>query len=808
MIMNYMFDLKYAWRLLLKSWGYSLLCALVVALSLGLALWAYTLVYSQALKPLGFPGSERWYSVQIADDASTSAEPQVDAFTYQEIRKRSDNADYLGAFAGKTVLLSEGQASISLRAAEITPQLLVATGRKPHLGRVFDDSDSEAGAVPAAVLSYDAWTNYFASDPNVVGRQAQIDSQPVQIVGVMPKDFYAFRDFELWVPLQLTNVVKADESAKVLSPFIVLGDGQNLDALSKTMQLAVADVNKSYPSLFKEDRHVELIPARLMSSHGRLKIVAIIGFLAMAILLLGSVNISLVFLARLLERSRELALRIALGASRPRLLRQSLIETAFIVVAGLMAGYGLAALGVGWAQGLSEFTAQIMAKGRSSNVLMLKPSDLAVGVLAAIVVWLLSTLVPAWRIAKQDAAIALAGTGKGASVRSGSKSTGLLVGLQVLISSMVLVVCGNLVFAVDKEANKPTGLDTRQVMVSTYPTVFDERYPAASDRLRYWNELQSSVKDKLPGAEVAYATAIPTTPSSMAVALDTREGGANQGELKLPVAVVSDNYFALLGLKLKSGRLFDSTDNEASLSGAVIDEKTASRFWPGQNALGKRIQLEPAENGPWLNIVGIVSAVAGEPYSPDTGIVYRPLRQAAPEAFHVLVKLPDGAADKQTALRAAAFAVDRELPLHNLQMFDDFLTAANSSYKSLIPVFVVITFITALLAATGLFGLISRSVAQRTQEVGIRRALGATKNQSISMFLRQGAIYLVVGIVGMALGIVVTSLVSSAITNILDNVFLVSLAVLFLMTLVILSASYLPTRRAVALEPGDALRYE
>jgi putative ABC transport system permease protein len=803
-----MFDLKYAWRLLIKSWGYSLLCIGVVALSLGLALWAYALVYSQALKPLDMPGSERWYSVQIAKEKTSLARPAVDAYTYQQMMARGGGVDHLGAFVMRNVLVSEGEASVSLRAADISPGLFTATGAKPLLGRMFESSDSDSNGAPVAILSYDTWKNYFAGDRGILGRQTRIDAQLVQIVGVMPEGMHAFHDFELWMPLQPTHLVQPTDSDAKLAPFIVVGDGQSKEAVAGALQAVVRDVNQGYPNLFNTQRNVQLIPARLMSTHSLLSVVSIISLLALAILVLGCVNIGLVFLARLLERSRELALRAALGASHGRLMRQSLLETALMVLAGLIVGFALAAGGVEWAQGIGDFTARIQAAGRPSNPLMLRTADLAVAALIAIMIWLLSTLVPARKIASQDASIALAGSGKGSAGHASSKSTMFLVGLQVLISSIVLVLCGNLVLAVNAEANKPSGIDVERVVVTTAPTSFDDRYAEPSRRLAYWNDLQASVATKIPGTQVAFATALPSLPKAVSVDIEASEGDAGAGGLTLPLVAVSEAYFDLLGVTLRSGRLFDSTDNASSLLIALVDEKTASRYWPGQNAIGKRIQLNPADNGPWLTVIGVVSAVAGAAYRNDNGVVYRPLRQALPDAFHVLAKLPEQAGTATVALRAAAFEVDRNLALHNPQTLDDYLTSVDMDYKSMIPVLAVITLITVLLAATGLFGLISRSVAQRTQEVGIRRALGATPWQSISMFLRQGWIYLGISEVGMAIGVVFTSLASSEFANILDNVVPVTLGVLMLMVLVIFLAAYLPARRALVLEPGDALRYQ
>jgi hypothetical protein len=289
---------------------------------------------------------------------------------------------------------------------------------------------------------------------------------------------------------------------------------------------------------------------------------------------------------------------------------------------------------------------------------------------------------------------------------------------------------------------------------------------------------------------------------------DSQQGADKRGALMLPVAVVSDNYFDLLGLKLRSGRLFDATDREGTLEVAVLDEKLAERHWPGQNVLGKRVRLEPSDNGPWLTVVGVVSAVGTTPYAKDRiGVVYRSARQAPPQSFHLLARLPN-AADSRNALRAAAFAVDRDLPLNNLQTLDDYLFASEQSTKGFIGVFGTIALITALIAASGLVGLISRSVAQRTQEVGIRRALGATPRGVISLFVRQGARYLAPAFIGVALALMALPPVSSVFTNALRFSLPVAAGVVVFMAVIIVTASYVPSRRAVALEPGDALRVE
>jgi putative ABC transport system permease protein len=818
MFMNLWFDLKYAWRLLLKTPGHSLLCSVVVALSVGLSMWSYELYYGLALKSLPFPGSERWLSIQVASRATGTPQPALDAYTYQELLGRTGSLDHLGAFVDHTAVLSEGDASTSLRAALTTPDLLPAMRVAPLLGRLFDAADARPGAAPAVILSFDTWQNYFAADPAVVGRQARIDAQPMQIVGVMPQGFYFLRDVEVWLPWQRQNLAAPDDSAQFVAAFATLLEGRSAAAAVQEMQTVVEEVNRNYSRVFNADRRIALIPAHRMTTHGGTMVAAMINFMALAVLLLGCVNIGLMLFARLLERSRELALRVAVGSSRWRLMRQCLLESVFIVLVGLVLGIALAALGARWNQSLADFGVQVRAGGRPLFNVFIRFDGLVAAVLAATALWLLSTLIPAWRIARQDAALTLAGGGKGVTGQGRARGAGILVGVQVMISCLVLVVCANLAFAMRDELGKPTGLSTAQVMVSLYSSAFGGRYATPAERLQYWDELTATIVSRMPGVKIAYADALPGWPANAAVSIEHQEGVSNEGALRLPLTEVSDDYFELLGIKLLAGRTFDSTDNDAALDVAVVDENAVRNYWPGQagrpndheHALGKRIQLDPGQDGPWLTIVGVVAQVA-RPYNGNLGVIYRPLHQMPPPAFHLIAKLPSRldagtVADARAKLREAAFAVDRDLPLHNLQRFDDYWQMSHLGLESMTPISAVISIITVILAGTGLFGLISRSVARRTQEIGVRRALGSTQWQVALVFLQQGALYLSIGFIGIALGILISS--AFPMPNVMVKAVPVTIGVLVLMSCVIFGSSYLPTRRAVALEPGDALRYE
>ena len=807
MPINLWFDLKYAWRLAVRTPGHALLCTLVVALSVGLALWTYVLVRTLLLTPLPFPGGDRWLSVQIAANKTTQSVPDLDAYTYQEMVNRSRSIEHLGAYSTGRAVLSEGEASTSLNSGAITPGLLAAMRSAAFMGRLFDANDAQATAAPTAILSYETWQNYFASDPSIIGKQARIDGRPVQIIGVMPRDFNAyFNDFELMFPLRWKALARPQDSTDTFTAFIKLKEGQQADTVLAQLQPAVDEVNRNYPKLFDSGRHLELIPGNLAGSHAYVPYTALVSFIALAILLLGCVNISLVFFARFLERSHELALRTALGSSRLRLLRQCLLETCFIVAVGLVLGIGIASAGVHWARGIGDTLTEFLANGRDPNPLTIRLDSLAAALVIATFVWLLSTLIPAWRVSKQDAAVTLnGGGGKGPLGGDKSRSVGALIGLQVIISSLVLVICISMSFAIREETNKSKGIDAAQVMLSTYPTVFGSRYPDMTARRTYWDNLTAAIKARIPGAEVSYTTQIPTRAAPVPVSIENLERSAAQGSLKVPLTAVADNYFDLLGVKLRAGRLFEGTDDTGSLHVAVVDEITAQRYWPGQEAIGKRIHID---GGAWLTVVGVVSAVGHEPFGDDLGVVYQPLRQTDATSFLLLTKLPAAGQDSRHELRAAAFGLDRDLPLHNLQMLPDYLRALDVTFTALVPLFGVIGFMTVILAASGLFGLISRSVARRTHEIGLRQALGGTPRHIIWLFLRPGIVYLGVGIVGCVFGNLAADQLSQQIPNILAHAVPVLVTVIAVIAAVIFTASYMPARRAVALEPADALRNE
>jgi putative ABC transport system permease protein len=805
--MNLWFDIKYAFRVLAKSWTHAVLCVCVVALSVGLATFVYAIAYGAFLRPLNVPNADRWYVLHAAPNSTeVPSVLSLDAFTYQELVKAARTVKHLGAVSMRNGVLSEDTTSVNLRAFAITPGLLAATQVRPQLGRVFTSDDSEGTAV---ILSFDTWQSYFAGDPGIVGKQARINGEPLRVVGVMPRSFSLGMQADLWIPMERT-VLQPETLAGPVEPFILLGPNQTRDDALREMKGALDSINRAYPDRFNPGRRLALAPAHRAFTDAGSALPAILAVMAGGIATLGSMNIGMLFFARLRERSRELALRNAVGASRWSILRQCLLESSLVVLAGLGLGITLAVLAAAWTQNKFDYLTEGMQYANTADFLV-TGRHLVVAIVAAIAIWLLSTLVPAWRVAQQDAAQVLAGGGKGVNSAGGAKTANILVGLQIMISCMVLVACANTVTQLYSTANKPMGFSTDGIVAPRIPVKLGGAYADLDTRLQYFDTLTANVKSRDAGADVAFATAVPGKETfTVRMAFEAHETLAVRDLPVLRVVAVSENYFDLLGIKLRSGRLFDSSDNASSSPVAVLDENFAQRYWPGQDPLGKRIQLSPVDNGPWVTVIGVVSHVGmASDAGAFRGKMYRPLRQAAAPEFVPLAKSPRPANATRAALIEAAFTADRDLPLGTVESLTEYFEKEKSG--GIDYVFVGVGIITAFLAATGLLGLITRSVAQRVHEIGVRRAVGATPWQVTQLFLRQGAVHLVIGIVvGGGLGTLATVAIgrTTLFPGILDHVVLVTLCVFAGLAAVTLSASYFPTRRAVSVEPGDALRYE
>ena len=502
-----------------------------------------------------------------------------------------------------------------------------------------------------------------------------------------------------------------------------------------------------------------------------------------------------------------------MGSSRGQIVRQSLLESFLLCFIGTVLGILIAvAAGNVFGQMMDNMTIMGSNLTRGDQTLF----DLHVGsIFAASIVgllfWLVSSLVPAFSFSTKKVDQVLKGSSSSTTDRVRFRTTKLVVGFEIVISVFLLVLCGGMVGSMTNLAAFEYGFETTNKVVGKVrlPSV---TYDSQASKLDYFESLKLGLEAK-PGVEhVSYVSSLPFEAPYTAYSVENSDLNSGAAVTTQFLLSISDNYFESLGVPIIEGRTFDSNDSEQSRDVAIIDELLAQRLWPGESALGRTVELGENESTQDVIIVGVAAHIsqANSFLNGDkVGTFYRPIRQSSSNELSLIVEVNGGLSTLLQFLREGDVNQDRNVAFHDISSFDDYLTGKSMHFQILAELFIWIGIIASVIASAGVYGLISRSVAQRTKEMGIRRALGSTNSDILHIFLRQGLSYLLVGgLIGGMLGILTTAALTSAFIDILTYL-PIALMVTFLCTgLLVFAASYFPARRTVFLEPGEALHYE
>jgi len=433
---------------------------------------------------------------------------------------------------------------------------------------------------------------------------------------------------------------------------------------------------------------------------------------------------------------------------------------------------------------------------------------LFVGMLT-VAIWILSSLLPAWKIARQDVSEVLSGSGKGSVQIGNFTTTKLIVGLQIVCTCFLLVVCGALLYAMVEIVHTDYGVLKKGILTAKLDLPAN-RFDA-NQRWRYVSELEQELHQLSVVDAVAISDYLP------GMAVDENEYTVRGLELEAngqypisPFVSINTDYLSTLEIDIIEGRNFNSSDDKSSLLVALIDRDLAAKFWPDDSALGKQIQFDPQNTASWLTVVGVTAnVVANWPAISSLPIVYRPLAQAAFSKLQLSIKVRGQPLDAVAEVKRAATRIDREIPLYRFLTMEEHLYSLEASADLFGNVFTGISFATLVMAISGIYGIISRSVLQRITEIGIRRALGSNNSKIIWLYLRGALVYLVIGcLVGGGSALLVTGAIFSSLQAGLGAVPLIYFIVCAGLAGLVAIATYLPVRKAIALEPGEALHYE
>ncbi|HEX5835668.1 MAG TPA: ABC transporter permease [Pyrinomonadaceae bacterium] len=802
-------DLRYALRLFAKNPGFTFVALLMLALGIGANTAIFSLVNSILLKPLSFREPDRLVRMMQASPKLGLPTWGVSQANFAAYRDQNRSFDALAIYnAGGINLTGEGEPE-RLPVSNVTADFFKVLGVNPILGRTFQEGEDTAGRNDICVISYGLWQRRFAADPNVVGRTLKLNQTPVQIVGVMPADFkFPRAEIDLWVPLtfdakrvapyffQVIGRLKANvppTQAQVETTEILQNFGRQNPNLSEAVGLNEGNGPRTIVTPLKE-----AIVGRTQKP--LLVLLAAVGL----VLLIACANVANLLLARATARTREMIVRISLGATRERLLRQLLTESVLLSTLGAVAGVALAAYGI-----------QLLDKLPIAGIARIDEVRLSGTVLGftaglAVLTGLLFGVVPALRAHAIGAAAGLRDGARGTVAHRRLNSA--LVAVQFALSLVLLIGAGLLLKSFQRLQSVDLGLEPEHTltMVATLPPA---KYENEEQALRFYNNALEQLKNS-PGIKAAgLTTNLPfgeggTSDGFIVEGQDVPEGGNVSQSEQADILSVTPGTFQALGIPLRQGRDFEHTDNGDTPRVAIIDEVLARRYWPAGDAVGRRIQTTGERQ--WMTIVGVAGGIKHRNLSEEKSPhLYRPLAQSpAPRAAFV-VRTDGPPAAMFRTFRAAIKQVDADMPLYSVRSMTELIGDTLGTQRLTNILLTGFAVIALLLAAVGIYSTMSLYVGSRTKEFGIRLALGAQPAALRRSVLRQGLLLTAAGVVaGLAGALALTRTIRSLLFEVSVTDPFVFTAIPLLLVIVSLVACYTPARRATQVDPLIALRDE
>jgi putative ABC transport system permease protein len=807
-------DLRYGLRTILKQPTFTAIAVLALALGIGANTAIFSVINTVLLKPLPFVAPEKivgvWNTAEKEDQFSATYPDFVDW------RERQQSFEYLAAYATRDFTLTDAGEPVRLRGAMTTTELFPLLGIQPKLGRFFSAEEDKAGG-RTTILSYRMWQNYFAADPNILNASISLNGQKYNVVAVMPADF-AF-PLQSDPPIDLWTTTATLQEGRV--PFSVQRGNHGLDVIGRlkdgvTIEQAQADMSAIVGALANQypDTNAEfgVRVAGLQNDLVRdFRSALWILFGAVGcVLLIACANVANLLLARATSRHKEIAVRLALGASRWRVIRQLLTESLLLSIFGGALGLLLAMWG-------TDLLVSLVPKGLPRvGEIGLDGRVLGFTTLISLATGLFFGLAPALQISK---------SGLTETLKEGGRTSGegahrnrvrsVLVVSEIAIALMLLVGAGLLINSFYRLQQVKPGFETTNVL-SFRLSLPDAKYPEPQQVMTFYQQLVSRLQT-LPGVKsVAYTTALPFSGQRGGVGFSI-EGEPTTSDRPFPYdtdyRTISAGYFQTMGIPQLSGRDFNERDTLDSTPVVIINEVLAKKYFPNQNPIGKRINpsFSSGERGILMReIIGIVGNVKHNNLNEElTPVVYVAHAQNTRSTLTLAVRTTNDPTSAIAAIRSEVQALDKNLPIYSIKTLEQYISSsvAQPRFNSLLlGIFAAVAL---LLTIVGLYGVMSYSVTQRTHELGIRMALGAQPRDVLKLILKQGMGLTLIGItLGLAGAFALTRLAESLLFGVSATDPLTFVAVSALLLGVALVACFVPARRATKTDPMIALRYE
>jgi len=799
-------DMRFGLRVLFKNPGFTLVAVIALALGIGANTAIFTVVNAVLLRPLPYKDPEQLMMIW-EDAAKVGFRHNVPSpANFLDWRNRSQLFAAMAATHRATFNLTGAGDPERIDGRRVSANLFSLLGVEPQLGRVFATEEDQPGSNHVVVLSDHLWRRRFAADKSIVGKTLSLNGEAFTVVGVMPARFeFPTRDDELWVPMAFTTEEAADRGNHYLEVIGRAKPGITLQQLQAEMNMIAGGLQQQYPDTnsnvgvtvipLHEDLVGDIKPALLM-------LLGAVGF----VLLVACANVANLLLARAAVRQKEIAVRLALGASRWRLVRQFLTESLLLAAFGGICGLAL------------SFTALTVLKGfipekiAQANSITIDAKVLLFTLLISIVTGLIFGLAPAVQRSELNDVLKEAGR-EGSGERRGNRIRSLLVVAEVAVSLILLIGAGLLINSFMRLRNLDPGFRTDHLLTMSI-VLPESKYPKRSARAAFYNAVLRRV-EALPGVTSAGVTNwIPLVfqGDNVPISIEGRPNPVVSERPNAATRIINPHYFSALGIRLLKGRNFDDRDTVTSIPVSVISEEMARRFWPAEDPIGKRFTPgDPTRPDQWIQVIGVVNDIrqvelTAQP-PPQMYLTYEQVGFFPPR--YLVVNTDVEPESLVASVRQAVWEVDKDQPVSSIATMEEVLSVSIARQRFSMLLLAIFAAVALALAAVGIYGVMSYSVTQRTHEIGIRMALGAQTGAVLKLAVGYALKLVLAGVViGLVVAFALTRIMSSLLFGVTPTDPTTFGLISLILLVVALVASYIPARRATKVDPVIALRYQ
>lgn len=800
-------DILFALRILRKSPGFPVVAILTLALGIGANTAIFSVIDTVLLRPLPYrdPSSLVWVAERFPAAHGPSAVISPDFIAWHDHNMVFAE---IGAFTGDSANLTQAGEPSRVNITTVTPNFFSLLGVNPILGRAFLASESREANSQVALLNQSLWRGRFGADPHIVGKTIRLDGRPFTVLGVMPANL-RYPDADIWTPLALDTEMFSAHSPRwsILTVIARLKPGISVPQAQSDLQLVTQQMDKEYPpeaAPFRANEHVEILPLRSLLVQNVRPLLLVLLTAVAFILLIACANVANLLLSHHVVRAREMAVRVALGASRSRLVRQMLTESFVLALAGVAVGL---IIGI-WA---TKVLQPLIPSELPSNV-QLDPRILAFCLAITFVVVLAFSLFPSIIASRPHVHEALkTGATQSGSSYGAHRLRAFLSAAQIALSLVLLVGASLLARSFIHLTEVNLGFDPHGVLVaSVQRPLTGANFDSPQHALFFQNALEQM--KHLPGVtDAALTTHYPVSVPNNATSVIGLQQGSDRIRMQSPVSLgsISSSYFHVMRIPLLKGRFFGDHDMSDTPRVVILNNSLAQTLFGSRNPLGQHISFGPPPDS-WFEVVGVVSDTAGSSLEQGTMMeIFIPYQQQP--SFHMtfIVRTANDPALLANAVRATVESVDKNQPLSQLSTMDDIISRSIAPRRFRMLLLGLFALLALTLASVGIYGVMFYNVEQRTHEIGVRTALGAARGDILRLIVAQGLGITLLGVLAGVIGaLVLTRFMASLLYSVSATDPLTFILVPLVLATAALAACYIPARSAAKLDPMDALRTE